>query len=140
MIQASALAQGGEVFLLDMGAPIHIVDLAQRMVRLAGLSVRNAAHPEGDIEIQFTGLRSGEKLREELLISADDVPTAHPMIRQAREGHVPWAELVEQLAALDAATHNFDHVAVRNILQHLVAEYRPENGIEDWLWQALNEA
>lgn len=140
VIQASALAQGGEVFLLDMGAPIHIVDLAQRMVRLAGLSVRNAAHPEGDIEIQFTGLRSGEKLREELLISADDVPTAHPMIRQAREGHVPWAELVEQLAALDAATHNFDHVAVRNILQHLVAEYRPENGIEDWLWQALNEA
>ena len=140
VIQASALAQGGEVFLLDMGAPIHIVDLAQRMVRLAGLSVRNAAHPEGDIEIQFTGLRSGEKLREELLISADDVPTAHPMIRQAREGHVPWAELVEQLAALDAATHNFDCVAVRNILQNLVAEYRPENGIEDWLWQASMQA
>ena len=140
VIQASALAQGGEVFLLDMGEPIHIVDLAQRMIRLSGLTVRNTAHPEGDIEIQFTGLRSGEKLREELLMSADAVPTTHPMIRQAREAHVPWSGLAAQLTALDVATHNFDYLAVREILQTLVPEYRPENGIEDWLWRALNSA
>lgn len=135
VIQASALAQGGEVFLLDMGEPIHIVELARRMIRLSGLTVRDALQPDGDIEIRFTGLRSGEKLREELLISADDVPTAHPMIRQAREAHVPWALLEQQLVALDAATHHCDCATVRDILQTLLPEYQPENGIEDWLWR-----
>ncbi len=140
VIQASALAQGGEVFLLDMGEPVRILDLAQRMIHLSGLAVRDDAQPDGDIEIQFTGLRSGEKLREELLIGSDDLPTAHPMIRRAREGHPPWLTLQEGLGRLDAAAHDFDYPAVRAILQELVAEYRPENGIEDWVWRTMGDS
>jgi FlaA1/EpsC-like NDP-sugar epimerase len=135
VIQASALAQGGEVFLLDMGEPVRILDLAQRMIRLSGLTVRNDAQPDGDIEIQFTGLRSGEKLREELLIGSDDLPTAHPMIRRACEDHPLWPAIQEGLHRLDAAANDFDHPAVRAILQNLVTEYQPENGIEDWVWR-----
>ena len=135
VIQASALAQGGEVFLLDMGEPVRIVDLARRMIRLSGLTVGDATQADGDIEIQFTGLRSGEKLREELLIGADDLPTAHPMIRRAREEHLPWPLLRDQLSQLDAAIQDFDYPAVRVILQALVPEYQPENGIEDWVWR-----
>ena len=135
VIQASALAQGGEVFLLDMGEPVRIVDLARRMIRLSGLTVGDATQADGDIEIQFTGLRSGEKLREELLIGADDLPTAHPMIRRAREAHLPWPLLRDQLSQLDAAIQDFDYPAVRAILQELVPEYQPENGIEDWVWR-----
>ena len=78
VIQASAMAQGGDVFLLDMGEPVRILDLARRMIRLFGLEVRDADQPDGDIEIRFTGLRSGEKLREELLIGSDDLATEHP--------------------------------------------------------------
>ena len=137
VIQASALAQGGEVFLLDMGEPVRILDLARRMIRLSGLTVRDDAQPEGDIDIQFTGLRSGEKLREELLIGSDDLPTIHPMIRRAREGHPPWSAIQVDLDRLDAAAHDFDYPAVRAILQALVVEYRPENGIEDWVWRAI---
>jgi len=139
VIQASALAQGGEVFLLDMGEPVRILDLARRMIRLSGLTVRDDTQPEGDIEIQFTGLRSGEKLREELLIGSDDLPTAHPMIRRAREGHPPWPAIQEGLNRLDAAAHHFDYPAVRTMLQALVVEYRPENGIEDWVWRTMRD-
>ncbi|MDQ5910846.1 MAG: UDP-N-acetylglucosamine 4,6-dehydratase [Pseudomonadota bacterium] len=135
VIQASALAQGGEVLLLDMGEPVRITDLARRMIHLLGLTVRDDAHPDGDIEIQFTGLRSGEKLREELLIGNDDLPTAHPMIRRAREGHPPWPTIQAGLDQLDVAARSFDYSAVREVLQMLVAEYQPENGIEDWLWR-----
>ncbi|HAS51961.1 MAG TPA: polysaccharide biosynthesis protein [Gammaproteobacteria bacterium] len=135
VIQASALAQGGEVLLLDMGEPVRITDLARRMIHLLGLTVRDDAHPDGDIEIQFTGLRSGEKLREELLIGNDDLPTAHPMIRCAREGHPPWPAIQAGLDQLDVAARSFDYTAVRAVLQALVAEYQPENGIEDWLWR-----
>ena len=139
VIQASALAQGGEVFLLDMGEPVRILDLARRMIRLSGLIVRDEMQPDGDIEIQFTGLRSGEKLREELLIGSDDLPTEHPMIRRACEGHPPWATIQEGLDRLDAAAHDFDYPIVRAILQELVTEYQPENGIEDWVWRAIKE-
>ncbi len=139
VIQASALAQGGEVFLLDMGEPVRILDLAERMIRLSGQTVRDEAHPNGDIDIQFTGLRSGEKLREELLIGNDDVPTTHPMIRRAREGHLPWPVIREHLDRLDAAAHRFDYPAVRTLLQELVAGYQPEHGIEDWVWRRLQE-
>ncbi len=136
VIQASALAQGGEVFLLDMGEPVRIFDLARRMIQLSGLTARDATHPDGDIEIHFTGLRSGEKLREELLIGADDLPTEHPMIRRARERFLPWPVVWEGLERLNAASRDFDYPAVRAILRELVAEYQPENGIEDWVWRA----
>lgn len=135
VIQASALAQGGDVFLLDMGEPVRILDLARRMIRLSGLDVRDDDHPDGDIEIQFTGLRSGEKLREELLIGADAVPTEHPMIRRAHEQHLPWPVIREGLERLSAASHAFDYPAVRLILREAVAEYQPDNSIEDWVWR-----
>ena len=137
VIQASAMAQGGDLFLLDMGEPVRIFDLARRMIHLSGLSVRDEDHPDGDIEIEFTGLRSGEKLREELLIGADDLPTAHPMIRRAREDHPPWPAIRDWLDRLDAAAHAFDYPAVRAILLEAVAEYRPENDIEDWVWLTM---
>lgn len=136
VIQASALAQGGDVFLLDMGEPVRILDLAQRMIHLSGRTVRDDEQPDGDIAIQFTGLRSGEKLREELLIGADDLPTAHPMIRRAREQFLPWPTVRDYLERLATASRAFDYPAVRSILQEAVAEYQPENGIEDWVWQA----
>ncbi len=136
VIQASAMAQNGDLFLLDMGEAVRIYDLARRMIRLSGLDVRDDEHPDGDIEIRFTGLRSGEKLREELLIGADDLPTEHPMIRRAREGHPPWPAIRDCLDRLDAAARDFDYPATRAILREAVAEYRPKNGIEDWVWRA----
>ena len=137
VIQASALAQGGEVFLLDMGEPVRILDLARRMIRLSGLTVRDEAHPDGDVEIQFTGLRSGEKLREELLLGTDDLPTEHPMIRRAREQSLPWPQVRDCLERLATASRHFDYPAVRAILREAVAEYQPDNGIEDWVWRAM---
>lgn len=139
VIQASAMAQGGDLFLLDMGEPVRIVDLARRMIRLSGLTIRDDDYPDGDIEIRFTGLRSGEKLREELLIGADDLPTEHPMIRRAREHHPPWSTIHDALVRLDVAAHAFDYEAVRTLLLEVVAEYQPENGIEDWVWLAMRK-
>jgi FlaA1/EpsC-like NDP-sugar epimerase len=139
VIQASALAQGGDVLLLDMGEPVRILDLAQRMIRLSGLTVRDDDHPDGDIEIAFTGLRSGEKLREELLIGTADQPTEHPMIRRAREQALPWPVVRESLARLETASRHFDYPAVRAILRETVAEYQPDNGIEDWVWRAMEK-
>ncbi|MGB5063082.1 MAG: nucleoside-diphosphate sugar epimerase/dehydratase [Candidatus Competibacter sp.] len=136
VIQASALAQGGDVFLLDMGEPVRILDLARRMIRLSGLEVRDEDHPEGDIEIRFTGLRSGEKLREELLIGSDDLVTEHPMIRRACERNLPWPMVRDCLERLAAASRSFDYPTVRAILREAVAEYQPENDIEDWIWLA----
>ncbi|MDS4041294.1 MAG: nucleoside-diphosphate sugar epimerase/dehydratase [Candidatus Competibacter sp.] len=140
VIQASAMAQGGDLFLLDMGEPVRILDLARRMIYLSGLTVRDEDHPDGEVEIQFTGLRSGEKLREELLIGADDLPTEHPMIRRAREVHPPWSAIRGCLERLDIAAWAFDYPAVRAILRETVAEYRPENEIEDWVWLADRDA
>lgn len=139
VIQASALAQGGDVFLLDMGEPVQIFDLAQRMIRLSGLTVCDDDHPNGDIKIEFTGLRSGEKLREELLIGTADHPTEHPMIRRAREQALPWTAVRESLDRLQTASHHFDYAAVRAILRETVAEYQPDNGIEDWVWRAMEK-
>ena len=85
VLQASSLANGGDVFLLDMGEPVRIKDLAEQMLRLGGLSIRDACNPDGDIEIVCTGLRPGEKLYEELLIEAESEPTLHPLIYRAQE-------------------------------------------------------
>ncbi len=140
VIQASAMAQGGDLFLLDMVEPVRILDLARRMIYLSGMTVRDEDHPDGEVEIQFTGLRSGEKLREELLIGADDLPTEHPMIRRAREVHPPWSAIRGCLERLDIAARAFDYPAVRAILRETVAEYQPENEIEDWVWLADRDA
>ncbi|MGL3820787.1 polysaccharide biosynthesis protein [Sphingopyxis sp. R3-92] len=123
VIQATAMARGGEVFVLDMGQPVKIIDLARSMIRLSGLSVRDTDHPDGDIEIIETGLRPGEKLYEELLIGDNPESTNHPRILRAREGCWPSDMLEREMAALDTALHNGDTQIVIEILCRLVPEY-----------------
>lgn len=123
VLQAGAMAQGGDVFVLDMGEPVKIMDLAQRMVQLSGLMLRDATHPEGDIEIAVTGLRPGEKLYEELLIGNNPEPTPHPRIMKAHEEFLPWAELLPQLDVLRSAATAGDVPAIRSVLQRCVQGY-----------------
>ena len=125
VLQAGAMAQGGDLFLLDMGESIRIADLARRMVALSGLTLRDENHPEGDIAIRFTGLRPGEKLYEELLIGDNPLPTAHPRILRAREVHASWDELQPALEALRHAALADDTAAIKAWLQRLVAGYHP---------------
>lgn len=133
VIQAGAMAHGGDVFLLDMGAPVRIMDLARRMVELSGLRVRDAANPHGDIEIQITGLRPGEKLYEELLIEEGAAPTPHPRILRAREGHLPWQQLEAALQEMQALIAAREVAAVRAQLQRLVTGYLPSTEVVDWV-------
>jgi FlaA1/EpsC-like NDP-sugar epimerase len=125
VLQAGAMGQGGDVFVLDMGQPVKIMDLARRMVQLSGLSVRDAAHPTGDIEIAVTGLRVGEKLYEELLIGDNPQPTAHPRIMKAHEPFVPWAVLQQELAQLATAAEANDAVAIKAFMVEHVQGYQP---------------
>ena len=120
VLQAGALATGGDVFLLDMGEPVRIVDLARRMIRLNGHTIRDAAHPEGDIEIQFTGLQPGEKLHEELLIADAAAGTEHRKIMRAEERFVPWSELRGALNTLEQACDSFDYDAIKLFIERLV--------------------
>ena len=124
VLQASVLAQGGDVFLLDMGEPVRIKALAEQMVLLSGLSLRDAAHPEGDIEITCTGLRPGEKLYEELLIDAESQPTQHPLIYRAQERSLSPAELWPKLDEFDKAISAEDLDAALALLAELVPEWR----------------
>jgi FlaA1/EpsC-like NDP-sugar epimerase len=125
VLQASGMACGGEVFVLDMGDPVPILDLARQMIRLSGCSVRDDDHPDGEIPIVFTGLRPGEKLYEELLIQESDQPTAHPLIRKAREQFIPAEQLELLLQDLYRALEFRDGQRLREMLQQIVAEYRP---------------
>jgi FlaA1/EpsC-like NDP-sugar epimerase len=133
VLQAGAMGQGGEVFVLDMGQPVRILELARRMVGLSGHTVRDEDNSEGDIEISITGLRPGEKLYEELLIGDDPSPTAHPRIMKAREGYRAWTELRPWLVVLERATQNNDVGEVRKVMQQLVSGYRPADEIVDWI-------
>jgi FlaA1/EpsC-like NDP-sugar epimerase len=125
VIQAGAMAKGGEVFVLDMGQPVRIIDLASRMVELSGLSLRNAQNPDGDIEIDIMGLRPGEKLYEELLIGDNPKPTQHPRIMQAQEDFLPWPTLLMEIQALLEALQKHDHQRLRELLIRLVSGYTP---------------
>lgn len=125
VLQAGAMGQGGDVFVLDMGEPVRIMDLARRMVQLSGLSVRDAQHPDGDIAITVTGLRAGEKLYEELLIGDNPQPTDHPRIMKAHEPLVPWAQLQPELAALESAVKVNDVAAIKAFMQTYVQGYQP---------------
>ena len=124
MLQSSVLAQSGDVFLLDMGKPVRIKALAEQMIRLSGLSLRDAAHPDGDIEIVCTGLRPGEKLYEELLLEAESQPTAHPLIYRAQERSLPSYKLMPQLEALNTAISEQDVESALEILAGLVPEWK----------------
>jgi len=125
VLQAGAMASGGDVFVLDMGEPVKIMDLARRMVQLSGLSVRDDHNPHGDIEITLTGLRPGEKLYEELLIGDNPEPTAHPRIMKAHEPLVPWPALTTELTLLATAAQNDDIAAITALLKRHVQGYQP---------------
>lgn len=131
VMQAGAMAEGGDVFVLDMGEPVRIIDLARRMVELSGLRVKDAQNPGGDIEIQITGLRPGEKLYEELLIGDNAQPTAHARIMRAREDFLPWVELLEVLNTLDQAMMANDVPTLRAMLQVCVHGYEPAGEVLD---------
>jgi len=135
VIQAGSMAKGGDVFVLDMGRPVRIDDLARRMVNLMGLTVRTADNPEGDIEIEYTGLRTAEKLFEELLIGTNVTGTDHPMILRAMEHRLPWMRMQQVLNDLLIALSNFDCHRALGLLTEAVAEYNGQ-GIEisDYVW------
>jgi FlaA1/EpsC-like NDP-sugar epimerase len=125
VIQAGAMARGGEVYVLDMGSSVRIADLARTMVKLSGLEVRDASNPNGDIEIVEVGLRAGEKLFEELLIGENPQATHHERIMQARERFIPLGELQEALEQLSVSLDRGNAQAVRQLIARLVPEYAP---------------
>ena len=133
VIQAGAMATGGDVFVLDMGQAVKILDLAKRMVELSGLTVRDEAHPDGDIDIQITGLRPGEKLFEELLIGDNPQATSHPRIMKAHEQFMAWEAFQAALARLNHALLGHDVDQLRALLVELVAGYSPSQDIADWV-------
>jgi UDP-N-acetylglucosamine 4,6-dehydratase len=133
VIQAGAMGKGGDVFVLDMGDPIRILDLAKRMIHLSGFTEKNAEMPEGDIEVVFTGLRPGEKLYEELLIGDNVTATHHTKIMRAEETIIEWQQLSEILNQLEHANSNDDCQQVRDILLNHVDGFNPQCGVEDWL-------
>ena len=134
VIQSGSMASGGDVFLLDMGKPVRIEDLARRMINLMGLTVRDEGHPEGDIEIQYIGLRPAEKLYEELLIGTNAMGTEHPRIMRADEDSVTPDVLESLLEDLQNASDSARYDMVRDYLSQAVKEYSPNRGIDDILW------
>ena len=137
VVQAGAMGQGGDVFVLDMGQPVKIIDLARRMVELSGMTVRDELHPDGDIELTVTGLRPGEKLYEELLIGDNPKPTQHPRIMRAHEQFLSWTDLEQKLNALSIAMNVNDVPVIRGMLQELVSGYQPSGEVVDWVHMAL---
>ncbi|MGX1085093.1 polysaccharide biosynthesis protein [Pseudomonas sp. AP3_22 TE3818] len=135
VIQAGSMGQGGDVFVLDMGEPVRIVELAEKMIHLSGLSVRSERNLHGDIAIEFTGLRPGEKLYEELLIGDNVAATQHPMIMTANEDHLSWDVLKVKLTELLAAVDQDDYARVRQLLRDTVSGYTPDGEIVDWIYQ-----
>lgn len=134
VIQAGSMARGGDVFVLDMGQPVRIADLAEKMIHLMGLTVRDDDHPDGDIEIRFTGLRPAEKLFEELLIGTNVCGTEHAMIMRAVEDFMPWPKLRVLLDELWGACLKLDAEAARALLERGVAEYAPSIELADLVW------
>jgi FlaA1/EpsC-like NDP-sugar epimerase len=126
VLQASAMADGGEVFVLDMGEPVRIADLAKRLIQLSGLTLKEGSEGVGEIEIRFTGLRPGEKLYEELLIGENVLESTHPRVMRALEQHISWEQLAPQLAALEVACQSDDVEALRRILGALVESFPVE--------------
>ncbi|RTZ14668.1 polysaccharide biosynthesis protein [Vibrio aquaticus] len=138
VIQAGAMSKGGDVFVLDMGEPVRITDLAENLIKLSGLEVKNDEHPYGDIEIQFSGLRPGEKLYEELLIGERVGTTAHSRIMTAQEDFLPAIEYDELLGRLDVACHDMRHDEIRQLLLKAPTGFQPTDGISDLVWNEKN--
>ncbi len=135
VIQAGAMGSGGDVFVLNMGDPVRIDDLAKRMVRLSGLEVKDETHPDGDIEIKYTGLRPGEKLYEELIIGDNASNTDNPLIMRAQENMLSWDELSPILDGLQSAIEDCDQEKLRKFLIQAVPEFKPQCGIVDTLYK-----
>ena len=125
VIQAGSMAKGGDVFLLDMGQPIKIADLARQMITLSGLEVRDDENPDGDIAIEVTGLRPGEKLYEELLIGDNPEPTLHPRIFKAQEEYLLWAQLEPKLTLMNSFIAKGQTSQMIELLKSLVPNYQP---------------
>jgi FlaA1/EpsC-like NDP-sugar epimerase len=134
VLQAGSMGQGGEVFVLDMGEPVKIADLARKMIHLMGLEEKTEDDPGGHIEILFTGLRPGEKLYEELLIGDDPQGTAHPRILMAREAFMLWEQVEEVLSQLQRASQAFDCGALIEVLKNAKTAYSPNGELEDLVW------
>ena len=134
VLQAGSMGKGGDVFVLDMGKPVRISDLAKRMISLMGLTVRDEENPDGDIEIVYTGLRPAEKLFEELLIGTNVTGTEHPMIMRAMEHSLPWHQVQAVLDDMSLALTRFDCDRARQLLMQTVAEYKPSGDIQDLVW------
>lgn len=134
VLQAGSMGQGGEVFVLDMGEPVKIADLARKMIHLMGLMEKTDDRPDGDIEIVFSGLRPGEKLYEELLIGDNPQGTAHPRIMMAREVSMPWDEVEQTLNRLMRASHDFDCQEIIQILKTAPTGFAPNGDVADLVW------
>ena len=140
VIQAGAMGKGGDVFVLDMGESVKIIDLARQMIVLSGLKVKDEQHPHGDIEIKITGLRPGEKLYEELLIGDEVQKTTHPRIMTASEVMLPWTQLSDILSELQTACLQSDQNSLRQLLLRAPTGFVPKDGICDLVWQQNNKA
>ena len=134
VIQAGSMGSGGDVFVLDMGKPVRIADLAKRMIQLAGYTVRDEKNPDGDIEIRFTGLRPAEKLFEELLIGKNVTGTEHQRILRAMEHSLSWEQMRQVLDELAQCSLRFDCERARDVLLRAVPEYRPADKVQDHVW------
>jgi FlaA1/EpsC-like NDP-sugar epimerase len=137
VIQAGSMANGGDVFVLDMGEPVRVRDLAYRMINLMGLSVLDEQNPDGDIEIQYVGLRPAEKLYEELLIGSNVSGTRHPRICRADEDYLAADAITGIISSLEQSMEMLDFEGARAILAEAVVEYAPTNGIDDLIWLNL---
>jgi FlaA1/EpsC-like NDP-sugar epimerase len=134
-IRDGRVSSEAEVYVLDMGEPVKIIDLARRMVELSGFRVKDENTPEGDIAIEVVGLRPGEKLYEELLIGNNPQTTQHPRIMKANEKFLPWSELQPMITTLRIAAVNGDVMMIRSMLQQLVPEYKPDQNVVDWVYK-----
>ncbi|MBF0804000.1 MULTISPECIES: nucleoside-diphosphate sugar epimerase/dehydratase [unclassified Neisseria] len=140
VIQAGAMGKGGDVFVLDMGESVRIIDLAKQMIRLSGLEVKDGQNPDGDIEIKITGLRPGEKLYEELLIGEEVQKTTHPRIMTANEVMLPWKELSDILNRMDTACNEMNQPGLRQLLLEAPTGFAPTDGICDLVWRQSQKA
>ena len=131
VIQAGAMGEGGDVFVLDMGEPVRIYDLARKMIQLSGLQVLDDDNPDGDIAIKYTGLRPGEKLYEELLVGSNVTKTGNKLIMRAKEEMIDWENLKPILNELNEASINTDLARIRELLNKIVPEFNPNSHIKD---------
>ena len=138
VLQAGSMGRGGDIFVLNMGEPIKIIDIARRMIQLMGYIPKDSEHQDGDIEIKITGMRSGEKLHEELLLGENVSGTHHPMILRAEEAGAEFVNLQSYLGKISEACQKADCLAIRHLLQEFVVSYKPENELDDTIWRATH--